>query len=86
MTGGYQILTLESKDFKLGTPMIEKGIYDKIEGTLKPLLITDIVIAGKEYHNTFVEFSVSDSNFVGTIYGYEIKVENTDAVTISNKA
>lgn len=85
-TGGYQIIDLENKELTLATGMVFEGIYDKIEGTRKPILISGINIEGTEYHDTFVELTVSGSSYVGTIYGKNISITDVDVVTVSNIA
>ena len=81
--GGYQIVDLGGKSFTLGTGRVVDGVYDKIEGTRKPIYVSGIVIADVEYHDTYVDFTVNQSNFEGTIYGKKIVVQNNDVVTIS---
>lgn len=84
--GGYQIVDLGGKSFTLGTGIVIDGAYDKIKGTRKPIYVSGIVIAGVEYHDTYVDFTVNQTNFEGTIYGKKIVVQNNDTVTISNAA
>lgn len=84
--GGYQIVDLGGKSFTLGTGIVVDGTYDKIKGTRKPIYVSGIVIAGVEYHDTYVDFTVNQTNFEGTIYGKKIVVQNNDTVTISNAA
>lgn len=81
--GGYQIIDLRDVNHQIGIGQVHEGIYDKIEGTRKVLLFSGIVIAGTEYHDTFVELSVNESNFEGTLYGRKISITDTDVVTIS---
>ena len=84
--GGYQIVDFGGKSFTLGTGIKVDGAYDKINGTRKPIYVSGIVIAGTEYHDTYVDFTVNQTNFEGTIYGKKIVVKNDDTVTISNAA
>ena len=84
--GGYQILDLKNTNFALGTGAVVEGAYGKIAGTKKPILVSGIVIAGTEYHDTYVDFTVVSSAFEGIIYGKKIKIEMTDVVTISENA
>ena len=84
--GGYQIVDLGGKNFILGESRMVKGAYDKIKGTRKPIYVSGIVIAGVEYHDTYVDFTVNQTNFEGTIYGKKIVVRNNDAIIISNLA
>lgn len=82
--GGYQIIDLENKELTLGVGMVYNGIYDKVEGTRKPILISGLNIGGVEYHDTYVDFTVSGTNFVGSVYGKNITISDVDVVTVSN--
>ena len=84
--GGYQIVDLGGKSFTLGTGIVVDGTYDKIKGTRKPIYVSGIVIAGTEYHDTYVDFTVNQTNFEGTIYGKKIIVQNNDTVIFFNAA
>ena len=84
--GGYQILDLKNKSFALGTGAAVAGAFDTIAGTKKPILVSGIVIAGKRYNDTYVDFTINNTAFEGTIYGKKIKITNTDTVTISENA
>ena len=87
--GGYQILDLKNTNFALGTGTVVTGAYSTIAGTKKPILVSGIVIAGTEYHDTYVDFTSvntgSNIYFAGTIYGKLIRIAITDTVTISEK-
>ena len=88
--GGYQILDLKNTNFALGTGAVVSGAFTTISGTKKPILVSGIVIAGKEYHDTYVDFTMIRDGiavtFEGTIYGKKIKITMTDTVTISENA
>ena len=84
--GGYQILDLKNTNFALGTGAVVSGAYSKIADTKKPILVSGIMIAGTEYHDTYVDFTVVSSAFEGIIYGKKISIANTDTVTISENA
>ena len=84
--GGYQILDLKNTNFALGTGAVVAGAFETIRGTKKPILVSGIVIAGTEYHDTYVDFTVVSSAFEGTIYGKKISITSTDTVTISENA
>ena len=88
--GGYQILDLKNTNFALGTGVKVPGTFTTILGTRKPILVSGIVIAGTEYHDTYVDFTKIKNGIAvsleGTIYGKKIKIENTDTVTISENA
>ena len=84
--GGYQILDLKNTNFALGTGTVVAGAFETIKGTKKPILVSGIVIAGTEYHDTYVDFTVVSTAFEGIIYGKKISIANTDTVTISENA
>ena len=73
--GGYQIIDLESKNHSNSVGMMHKGIYDKIEGTRKPIMLTNVVIDNTEYHNMFVTFNIIGDAYVGRISLYDGSVE-----------
>ena len=88
--GGYQILDLKNTNFALGTGAVVTGAYGTIAGTKKPILVSGIVMAGKRYNDTYVDFTAGKTGsiiaFEGTMYGKKIKITNTDIVTISENA
>lgn len=84
--GGYQILDLKNTNFALGTGAVVTGAYGTISGTKKPILVSGIVIAGTEYHDTYVDFTINNTAFEGIIYGKKITIASTDTVTISENA
>lgn len=88
--GGYQILDLKNKSFTLGTGALVAGAFDTIAGTKKPILVSGIVIAGKRYNDTYVDFTIGKTGniiaFEGTMHGKKIIITNTNMVTISENA
>ena len=81
--GGYQIIDLKNIKLTVGTGTKIDGVYDKIKSTRKAILISGLNVGGTEYHDTFVELTVSGTNYTGTIYGKTITISNEDLVTIS---
>lgn len=84
--GGYQIVDLGGKNFTNEAMKVVKGAYDKIKGTRKPIYVSGIMIDGTEYHDTYVDFTVNQTNFEGIIYGKKIVVQNNDSVIFFNIA
>ena len=88
--GGYQILDLKNKSFALGTGAAVPGAFETIRGTKKPILVSGIVIAGKRYNDTYVDFTLGKTGnviaFEGTMYGKKIGISNNDIVKISENA
>ena len=81
-TGGYQIIDLQDEDLRSNIGMQYTDLYEKIEGTRKPILVTGITIDGVEYHNTFAEFVVNGSNYETTIYGKKLVISDLNVVTV----
>ena len=81
--GGYQIIDLKNIKLTVGTGTKIDGVYDKIKSTRKAILISGLNVGGTEYHDTFVELTVSGTNYTGTIYGKTITISNADLVTVS---
>lgn len=85
--GGYQILDLSGHSFTTGVTGYVKDAYGKIEGTRKVILVSGLEVDGTEYRDAFVDFSVSTSNFVGTMYGKIITIGSSanglDPITIT---
>lgn len=82
--GGYQIIDLQNKQLESGTGAVFKGVFEKIEGTRKAILISGLNVGGTEYHDTFVELTVNGSQYEGTIYGKTITISGDDTVTVTN--
>lgn len=78
--GGYQIIDLKNTPLNTTAVVIE-GVYAKIEGTKKPLLLSGININGTEYHDAFVSAKVNDSNYEIVVYGKTITITSEDNVT-----
>ena len=83
MRGGYQIIDLQNKPLTTGVGATFNGIYDKIKGTRKAILVTGVNIANTEYHDTHVDFIASGNTYTGIIYGKTITITNVDLVTIT---
>lgn len=87
MTGGYQIIDLKNIDIDSAggiNTITVAGVYDLIEATRKPILITGIVIDGIEQHDAFAECKVSGSDFVLTTATRTYTVKADDTVTLGN--
>lgn len=63
--GGYKIINLEDYSFTTGTAVTVKGIYDLIEETNKPILLSGLTLDTKEIPDFYVLFIVNGSDFVG---------------------
>ena len=90
--GGYQIINLNDENHSLGKGMVHEGIYEKIEGTRKPILLSGIVVAGVEYHDTYIFPTVNGSSYVAVVgrnptanTELHINIEDTDVVTFTQE-
>lgn len=85
--GGYQIIDLENRNLTPGVGMQYKGLYEKIEGTRKPLLVSGIQISGVEMKDAFCVFVADGSNFVTqfTFSGQTLAltISDLDVVTVN---
>ena len=61
--GGYIILDLGGVNIEYDKPSKIEGIYNKIKGGTKPLLLSGIVIDGNVYRDRFVSPDIK-----GTVY------------------
>lgn len=80
--GGYQIINLDGVIHTLGLGMVHEGIYERIEGTQKPIMISGININGFDYHDCYVEPKVNGSNYEFEMYGYNVTINDVDVVTV----
>lgn len=65
--GGYQIIDLGGHIHTSGLGVVHDGVYDKIEGTKKPILLSGIVLNAVEYHDTFIFPCVNGTNYVAVV-------------------
>lgn len=79
--GGYQIIDLKNINFVSGTGQTVAGVYDLLEANQKVVLLTNIVIGGTPYKDTFIE--LDKRPFTGTCYGYTLKITSADLVTFT---
>ena len=81
--GGYQIINLDGVVHTLGLGMVHEGIYERIEGTQKPIMVSGINIGGFDYHDCYVEPKVNGSNYEFEMYGHKVSISDVDVVTIT---
>lgn len=80
--GGYQIIDLENKNLTIGVGMVYEGIYEQIESTTKPILISGLVISHIEYNDLYSYPKVVGHEFEFIITdGYKLTVNDFDVVT-----
>ena len=96
MIGGYQIIDLKGVDLygTEGAGVTITGLYDKIKGSRKPILLENLVVNEVQYKNTFVIFTTVNGNFVAalttvlgadTVMGMFITVDDSDNVTAADR-
>lgn len=85
MTGGYNIIDLGYTNFTTSKSVTVPGIYEKIKGAQKAILLEHFSIGGTDCRPCFPEITVSGTNFTFDVYGKTFTVENTDAVTVAAK-
>lgn len=85
--GGYQIIDLGGVN--LGTanspakPTIA-GIYEKLEGTTKAIMLSGIVIDNVEQKDRYCTVNVNDSSYVLTDCVYTYTINADGQVTLGN--
>lgn len=88
--GGYQIINLNDHPHTSGVGAVHEGIYDKIEGTRKAILLSGIIIDGVEYHDTYIFPTVNGTNYVAVVgvnpttnEEYVVNIQDNDVVTFT---
>lgn len=84
LRGGYQIIDLKHKKLVAASNISLPGIYNRIESTTKPLLLSNINVNGVEKHDSFITPTISGTNYVITIYGLKLTIASSDIVTVAN--
>lgn len=85
--GGYKIIDFKNKELKDGVGMVFEGIYDAIEGTRKPLLISGLNLDGQEIHDFYGLPYLEGTNYIIVVQGsldtfeYELTINDNDVVT-----
>ena len=82
--GGYQIIDLKGKNLTTDVGMVYEGIYDLIESTRKPILLSGIQVDDTEYQDVFTSVTINGSAFELKAYNKIFTIEDTDVVTVSN--
>lgn len=79
--GGYQIINLDNVEHKQNVGVVHDGIYSKIKGTQKPIMISGINIGGFDYHDCYVKPKDVNSKYEFEMYGYKVTINSDDVVT-----
>ena len=79
--GGYQIIDLGGKNLTINVGMVYEGLYESIENTTKPILISGLVINHYEYNDTYSYPTVDGSDYVFIITdGTRIRINDLNVV------
>lgn len=78
--GGYQVIDLQNKNLTSGVGMQYEGLYELIEGTRKPILVSGVQLDGFEYHDAFVQVTPNGSQYEFDLYGYLFTINDNDVV------
>lgn len=88
--GGYQIINLGNHPHTAGVGVVHEGVYDKIEGTKKPILLSGIAVNDTEYHDTYIFPCVNGTNYVAVVgrnpttnEEIHINIQDNDVVTFT---
>lgn len=83
LKGGYKIIDLQFNDLSSGFTL--EGLHEAITLAYdKPLLISNIVISGTKKNDIYSKATKSGTSYKIVVYGKELTVKNTDAVTIAD--
>lgn len=85
--GGYQIIDLENRNLEPDVGVVFNGIYELLEGTRKPILLSGLQFNGFELHDIFCDFVPIDGVYVSTVtvggQTASLTVTAEDVVTLS---
>ena len=81
MTSGYKIIDLKGKAIDTSTGTTIAGTYAQIEGAVKPILLTGLVIGTSEIKPCFVSFTLSSTDYVCRIGAGTLTVDDDDKIT-----
>lgn len=88
--GGYQTIDISGMNFDLNKPEYFKGVYEKVSGTTKPIMLSDFTVAGIHERAAFVQAVKSPSNsdynmlLNNSTSKYLITITKNDMVKIEN--
>lgn len=87
MRGGYQIIDLKGINFTPADGGHEiPGVYGLIEGTTKPIMISNFVVNGVEQRDFFAQMKLTGSTYqiITPIDNAKtINISDTDLITIA---
>lgn len=83
--GGYQIINLDGVAHNVGSGVTHEGIYERIDGTQKPIMLSGLNVGGTDYHDSYVTPIVVGSNYVIEVYDFKITINANDSVIVNIK-
>lgn len=95
LKGGYKIIDLKGTNFTSDVGVIIDGVYEDIESTNKPTLISNFSISNKEYDSVYCFLVKQNTTFHGLINFVDvsdsvvtdkeilIEVEDNNTVTLT---
>ena len=87
--GGYQIIDISGMKFDLNKAEHFKGVYEKVSGTTKPIMISEFKVGDKHERASFVQAykSTANSDYIMEIDNgltrYMIYIQKNDMVKIN---
>lgn len=88
--GGYQIIDISGVKFELPGSAKIKGVYEKVSGTTKPIMISDFTVGGIHERALFVQLTRNETTLeYSTVIAnngghYLITIRKDDTVKIEN--
>ena len=80
--GGYQIIDLENKYLTINVGMVYEGVYEQIENTTKPILISGLAIEDTAYSDLYSYPKVDGSDYVFIIDdNIKLRINDLNVVT-----
>ena len=84
-TGGYQIVSFGGKNITSAdspTVQLDTAPYGLIEGTRKPIMLTDVVIDNTAYHGAFIQPYVSGTSYVFDFADFTVTLTDENKVSV----
>lgn len=82
LKGGYQIIDLEDREFKIGVGQVFEGIYDRIEGNRKAILISGLNVDGIEKRDCYTYPEIDGTSYDCIVGIYRVHITDRDIVTV----
>lgn len=83
--GGYQIINFDGVEFRTGISMQCEGLYEKIEGTRKAILLSGLTVDGKEYHDVYINPQIFTYSFLFDCGDFILDISDRDICTVYPK-